>query len=325
VPDPSNSKRPAGASRGKGGLGGGPGSAPNAKPAGKSRGIGRGLEAILAASPAPGGGAASGATELREIPLPLVSPNPDQPRRRFDPDELQALADSISVQGLLQPVLVRPRPGGRYEIVAGERRWRAAQLAGRETIPAIIRERTNAETLEAALVENMARADLTPIEEARACAGLVEELGLSREDVAQRVGRSRSAVSNLIRLLDLPDDVIALLEDGSLSEGHGRALLLAPDQGDRRNLAHQAVEEGWSVREVERRARPGGDGPLPKPKAQPAPKPSADHVAAAEELSDELSVSLGLDVRVKPHGKGFRVEVELDDMSAARRLTERLA
>ncbi|MEH3054350.1 MAG: ParB/RepB/Spo0J family partition protein [Patulibacter minatonensis] len=320
MPEPSNAKR-------KGGLGGGPGSAPKSKPAGgKSRGIGRGLEAILAASPAPGGGAAPTSAELRELPVPLIAPNPDQPRRRFDPDDLQALADSITAQGLLQPVLVRPRPGGRYEIVAGERRWRAAQMAGQETIPAIIRERTNAETLEAALVENMARADLTPIEEARACAGLVEELGLSREEVAQRVGRSRSAVSNLIRLLDLPDEVIELLEEGALTEGHGRALLLAPDQSTRRSLARQALEDGWSVREVERRARPGGDGPRAEPpKAAAQPKPTADHVAAAEELSDELSVSLGLDVRVKPHGKGFRVEVDLDDMAAARQLTDRLA
>ncbi len=327
MPDSPKPKRPAGASRGKGGLGGGPGSAtPKAKPAGKARGIGRGLEAILAASPAPGGGNASAASELREIPVPLIEPNPDQPRRRFDPDELQALADSISTQGLLQPVLVRPRPGGRYEIVAGERRWRASQIAGQETIPAIVRERTNAETLEAALVENMARADLTPIEEARACAGLVEELGLSREEVAQRVGRSRSAVSNLIRLLDLPDEVIELLEDGELTEGHGRALLLAPDQSDRRRLARQAVEEAWSVREVERRARPGGAGEPERPTAKPAaPKPTADHIAAAEDLSDELSASLGLEVRVKPHAKGFRVEVDLDDMAAARRLAERLA
>jgi ParB family transcriptional regulator, chromosome partitioning protein len=325
VPEPSKSKRPAGASRGKGGLGGGPGSAPKAKSGGTPRGIGRGLEAILAASPAPGGGSAPGVTELRELPVPLIAPNPDQPRRKFDADDLQALADSIAVQGLLQPVLVRPRPGGRYEIVAGERRWRAAQIAGQETIPAIIRERTNAETLEAALVENMARADLTPIEEARACAGLVEELGLSREEVAQRVGRSRSAVSNLIRLLDLPDDVIELLEDGDLTEGHGRALLLAPDQGERRRLAHQAFAEGWSVREVERQARPSTAETPAAPAKPTPPKPSADHVAAAEELSDELSVSLGLDVRVKPHGQGFRVELDLDDMAAARRLTDRLS
>lgn len=328
MPDSAKPKRPAGASRGKGGLGGGPGSAtPKPKAAGKARGIGRGLEAILAASPAPGGGNATGASELREIPVPLIEPNPDQPRRRFDPDELQALADSIAVQGLLQPVLVRPRPGGRYEIVAGERRWRASQIAGQETIPAIVRERTNAETLEAALVENMARADLSPIEEARACAGLVEELGLSREEVAQRVGRSRSAVSNLIRLLDLPDDVITMLEEGELTEGHGRALLLAPDQSDRRRLAREAVEEGWSVREVERRARPASadDASTAAPAKPVAPKPTADHVAAAEDLADELSASLGLEVRVKPHRTGFRVEVDLDDMAAARRLAERLA
>ncbi len=220
-------------------------------------------------------------------------------------------------------MLVRPRPGGTYEIVAGERRWRAAQIAGQEIVPAIIRERTDAETLEAALVENMARADLTPIEEARACAGLVEELGLSREEVARRVGRSRSAVSNLIRLLDLPDEVIEMLEHRELTEGHGRALLLAPDQADRRRLARQAYEQGWSVRELERRARPGGDPGSAG--GTPAAAPSADHVAAAEELADELSQSLGLEVRVKPRGTGFRVEVDLDDMAAATRLRDRLS
>lgn len=326
MPESPKPKRPAGVSRGRGGLGGGPASAP-ATPAkaGKSRGIGRGLEAILAASPAPGGGAApAGTTELRDLPVGLISANPDQPRRRFDADDLQSLADSIADQGILQPVLVRPRPGGRFEIVAGERRWRAAQLAQLATIPVVVRERTDAETLEAALVENMARADLTPIEEARACAGLVEELGLSREDVARRVGRSRSAVSNLIRLLDLPDEVIELLEDRSLTEGHGRALLLAPEQDVRRRLAQQAVDQAWSVREVERRARPQeSDTPAP-PAAQPA-APSADHREAAEQLSDDLSVQLGLDVRVRPHRKGFRVELDLDDFASAQQLRDRLS
>lgn len=317
-----------GASPGRGGLGGGPGSGP--KPpakAVKTRGIGRGLEAILAASPAPGGGAApAGEVELREVPLAQLSANPDQPRRRFDPDELQSLADSIATQGLLQPVLVRPRPGGRLEIVAGERRWRAAQLAGVEVIPVVVRERTDAETLEAALVENMARADLTPIEEARAVAGLVEELGLTREDVAKRVGRSRAAVSNLIRLLDLPDEVIELLEERRLTEGHGRALLLAPDQADRRRLARQAVAEGWSVREAERRARPGGDAPEASAgsKVKASAGPTADHREAAEALGDELSARLGLDVQVRPHAKGFKVEIVLDDAEAAGRLTDRL-
>ncbi len=330
MPDSKKPKRTAGASPGRGGLGGGPASAP--KPtakAGKSRGIGRGLEAILAASPAPGGGAApADVAELRDLPVDHIEPNPDQPRRRFDPEELQSLADSIGAQGVLQPVLVRPRPGGRFEIVAGERRWRAAQLTQLATIPAIVRERTDAETLEAALVENMARADLTPIEEARACAGLVEELGLSREEVARRVGRSRSAVSNLIRLLDLPDDVVEMLEDRTLTEGHGRALLLSPDQEVRRRLAIEAADQGWSVREVERRARPA-DGaretPASPAAAPAASKPSADHVEAAEQLGDDLSVQLGLDVRVKPHKKGFRVELDLDDLASANRLRDRLS
>ena len=149
---------------------------------------------------------------------------------------------------MLQPVLVRAKPGGTYELVAGERRWRAAQIAGLEKIPALVRPRGDAEALELALIENMAREDLNPIEEARACAALVEELGLTREEVGRRVGRGRVAVSNLMRLLDLPDEVLELLEQGALSEGHGRALLLAEDHGARRSLARTAVAEGWSVR-----------------------------------------------------------------------------
>ena len=156
---------------------------------------------------------------------------------------------------MLQPVLVRPVAGGTYELVAGERRWRAAQLADLETIPALVRERDDAEALEAALIENMAREDLNPIEEARACAALVEELGLTRETVGLRVGRSRVAVSNLLRLLDLPDEALELLERGDLSEGHGRALCLATDHADRRRLARSAVAEGWSVRVLEAKAR----------------------------------------------------------------------
>ena len=156
---------------------------------------------------------------------------------------------------MLQPVLVRPVAGGTYELVAGERRWRAAPAAGLEQIPAIVQQRDDAQTLEAALIENMAREDLNPVEEARAVAALVEELGLTREEVGRRVGRSRVAVSNLLRLLDLPDDVLALLESGALTEGHGRALLLAEDHGDRRRLARDAAEQGWSVRVTEARAR----------------------------------------------------------------------
>ena len=159
---------------------------------------------------------------------------------------------------MLQPVLVRPLPGGRYELIAGERRWRAARIAGLETIPAVVQPHEDADSLELALIENMAREDLNPVEEARACALLVDELGLTREEVGRRVGRSRVAVSNLMRLLDLPDEVLELLVEGRLTEGHGRALLMAGDHAERRRLARAASEQGWTVRETEARARDAG-------------------------------------------------------------------
>ena len=188
-----------------------------------ARGMGRGLAEILRGLRCAG----DEGDDLRQVPVDLIAPNPKQPRRSFDEDALLALAGSLRERGVLQPVLVRPVAGGTYELVAGERRWRAARLAGLEEIPALVRDRDDAEALEAALIENMAREDLNPVEEARACAALVEELGLTREAVGLRVGRSRVAVTNLMRLLDLPDDVLELLERGDLTEGHGRALLLA--------------------------------------------------------------------------------------------------
>jgi ParB family chromosome partitioning protein len=227
--------------------------------------MGRGLGAILSVSTE---GARQSEEQLRELPVELIHPNPKQPRRRFDEQSLETLAGSLGERGLLQPVLVRPRAGGSFELVAGERRWRAAQIAGLRSIPAIVREREDAEALEAALVENMAREDLNPIEEARACAALVEELGLTREDVGRRVGRSRVAVSNLVRLLDLPDEAIELVQEGQLSEGHGRALLLAHEHGERRRLAREAAEQGWSVRVTEERARESN--------AEAAPRQIAD-------------------------------------------------
>src|SRR5271167_1034566 len=214
--------------------------------------MGRGLGAILSVSAE---GAKAPEEELRELPIELISANPNQPRRRFDQDSLELLAASLGERGVLQPVLVRPRPGGTYELVAGERRWRAAGIAGLRSVPAIVRDREDAQALEVALVENMAREDLNPVDEARACAALVEELGLTREEVGLRVGRSRVAVSNLIRLLDLPDEALDLIERGELTEGHGRALLLADDHAERRRLARAAVQGRWSVRELEERAR----------------------------------------------------------------------
>jgi ParB family chromosome partitioning protein len=283
------------------------------------RGMGRGLAAILSVSEAPEG------DDLRSLPVELIVPNPRQPRRTFDEATLEALAGSLRERGVLQPVLVRPVAGGTYELVAGERRWRAAQLAGLERIPALVRARDDAEALEAALIENMAREDLNPVDEARACAALVEELGLTRETVGLRVGRSRVAVSNLLRLLDLPDEALELLERGDLSEGHGRALLLATDHADRRTLARSAAAEGWSVRTLETRARDRNGrnaGARPAPARTAAEHP--DQEAAATEIAEALSAVLGVDVRVRPRGGGYRVELAFDDPAEAIALARRL-
>ena len=282
------------------------------------RGMGRGLAAILAVSEDEAGAG----PELRDVHVELIAPNPDQPRKRFDPEQLQALADSLQERGVLQPVLVRPRAGGRYELVAGERRWRAAQLAGLETVPALVQARDDAQTLEVALIENMAREDLNPVDAARAVAGLVEELGLTREEVGRRVGRSRVAISNLLRILDLPDEALALVEAGALTEGHGRALLLADDHGARRSLARAAAADGWSVRVLEQRARDANAPGRSVRKGRAAVHP--DQAAAAERISDALGGALGTDVRVRPSGTGYRVELAFDDLDEALALARRL-
>jgi ParB family chromosome partitioning protein len=267
-------------------------------------GMGRGLGAILSVSAE---GAHQAEEQLRELPVELISPNPKQPRRHFDQEALAALAASLGERGLLQPVLVRPRAGGGYELVAGERRWRAARIAGLESIPAIVRVREDAQALEAALIENMAREDLNPIEEARACAALVEELGLTREDVGRRVGRSRVAVSNLVRLLDLPDEVIELLQAGTLSEGHGRALLLAHEHGERRRLAREAAAHGWSVRVTEERARvsnSSAEAGRKTPRGDGSPRVHPDQEEAARAIAQSLGAALGAEVLVKPTRDG---------------------
>jgi len=284
----------------------------------RQRGMGRGLAAILSVDPEEVAG-----PELRRVPVAAIGPNPRQPRKRFDEQTLVALAESLKERGVLQPVLVRPVAEGRFELVAGERRWRAARLAGLDEIPAIVRDRGDAESLEIALVENMARENLNPMEEARACAALVEELGLTREGVGRRIGRSRVAVSNLLRLLDLPDEAIDLIEHGRLSEGHGRALLLAADHDDRRRLARDAAEHGWSVRETERRARePGQDRPPRRRRG--AEDASADARAAATAAADALARALGTEVAVTAHAGGLRAEVEFATLDEALELAHRL-
>jgi ParB family chromosome partitioning protein len=277
------------------------------------RGMGRGLAAILPESSA-------GGPELRELDVAQIEPNPEQPRAKFDASALDALAGSIDSVGLLQPLIVRPIEDGRYELVAGERRWRAAQKAGIDRVPAVIRTSPQDERLQAALIENMVREDLNPVEEARACASLVDDLGISKEELARRVGRSRAAISNLIRLLDLPDAVLTLLERGDLSEGHGRAILQVPDQEGRTRLAKEAAAEGWSVRDTERRAGAGAR----RRKASTGGRISSEERAAMTKAEDLLGSALGQDVRVRRSGNGVKAELSFDDLGELESLARRL-
>jgi ParB family chromosome partitioning protein len=285
-----------------------------ASKSGRSRGMGRGLSAILPSTSREDG-------TLRQLPLELVKPNERQPRSDFDQEALVALSESIKARGVLQPIVVRPLPGGSYELIAGERRLRASKLAGLDSVPAIVRDTEDSERLELALIENVAREDLNPVEEARACATLVEDLGVTKEELARRLGRSRPRLSNLIRILNLPDVVLESIESGSLSEAHGRAILECPEHDARRRLAERAVREGWSVRETERQAKLAKEGPAPRtPKAALHPD-LAEALASAE---DALSSALGRDVRVKPRGARFRVELEVDDPAEAVELARHL-
>jgi ParB family transcriptional regulator, chromosome partitioning protein len=274
-----------------------------------NRGMGRGLAAILPES-------GMGEPHFRDIPLGMIRPNPNQPRKRFDSDSIEALGRSMADAGVIQPLIVRPLDDGRYELIAGERRWRAAQHAGLGTVPALIRDEDELQRIQIALIENVSREDLNPVEQARACAALVDELGVSKEELGRRLGRSRVAISNAIRLLDLPDEALALLEDGSLSEGHGRAILQAKGVDERRALAKAAAASGWSVRETERRAKAGG---TPAPKAAPDP----DQVEALREAEERLESALGTGVVVKAARKGVRAELHFDDLDELHAFAER--
>jgi ParB family transcriptional regulator, chromosome partitioning protein len=284
--------------------------------------MGRGLAAIMAVSTDPD----SAVEEFRQVAVELILPNPRQPRRNFDNEALAALAASMQARGILQPVLVRPLPDGHFELIAGERRWRAAQLAGIESIPALLRARDDTESLELALIENMAREDLNPVEEARACAALVEDLGLSHEEVAVRIGRSRAAVSNLVRLLDLPDEALALLERGALSEGHGRALLTASDHSVRRRLARSTAEQGWSVRTLEARAREANRDAAAVERERPMGREAhPDQLDACATIGEALGSALGADVRVSvARGGAYRAELLFASPEEALELAERL-
>jgi ParB family transcriptional regulator, chromosome partitioning protein len=228
----------------------------------------------------------------RSLPIDLVQRNPGQPRKHFDEGELNELSNSIRTHGVLQPILVRPIPAGKYEIVAGERRWRAAQRAGLHSIPAVIRELNEVEVLEIAIVENVQRTDLNPIEEAQGFQALIDRFGRTQEEIAEAVGKSRPHIANMLRLLKLPEDLQEMVRDGRLSSGHARAILTAPDQ---RALAQRVIKEGLNVRDVERLAQQAKDEKHgPRVSTGGGDGKSADTRA----LEQSLSNALGLEVTI---------------------------
>jgi ParB family chromosome partitioning protein len=276
----------------------------------KKRGLGRGLEALLGTGSkgaAPVAEPADAGEGLRSLPIGSLQPGKYQPRTGMDPGKLTELAESIKAQGLIQPIVVREIARGkdgqpRYEIIAGERRWRAATQAGLADIPVVLREVDDRAVIAMALIENIQREDLNPLEEAQALSRLIDEFSLTHQQAAEAVGRSRAAVSNLLRLLELPDGIRKLLEEKALEMGHARALLtLAPAAA--LALAKEAVAEGWSVREVERRAQLLGKGQIPARKPAKANGKKVDADIAA--LERELSEKLGAKVAVQ-HGRGGR-------------------
>ena len=265
------------------------------------RGLGRGFEVLLGSA---------GDPQLTEVAVELIHPSPRQARRRFEQEATTGLAESIRAQGLVQPVVLRPRAGGGYELIAGERRWRAAREAGVAALPAVVREADDREALLLGLVENVAREQLSPVEEARAYAVLLDEFELSLGEVCEQVGKSKPTVSNRLRLLELPDDVLAMLDCGDLTEGHARAVLAVPGNDGRLRLARQIVRHGLSVRAAERAARWAGARTKPRRKgALVDPALASRARSAAERLT-------GLGVRVR-QGKleiAFADEHELAEL-----------
>jgi ParB family transcriptional regulator, chromosome partitioning protein len=300
-------------------------------PAKKRGGLGRGLEALLgpkAAAAAPAMEATASDT-LRMMPIDALTPGKYQPRRAMNPDKLAELAESIKAQGVIQPIVVREigkdKGGKIYEIIAGERRWRASQQAGLKEIPVVLREVDDRTVVAMALIENIQREDLNPLEEAQALQRLIDEFDLTHAQAAEAVGRSRAAVSNMLRLLELPPDIRTLVETRALEMGHARALLsLAPQAAVA--LARQAADNGWSVREVEHRVQQLAAGQIPaanrgKAAKPEKAKPQADLVA----LERELSESLGTVVNVL-HGRGSkgRLVIHYTDLDTLDGILERL-
>ena len=248
--------------------------------ANKTHGLGRGLVSLCA-------GSEDGGTSIQEIPVGELDPNPDQPRRTFSEESIGQLADSIREQGVLQPLLVAPSGGGRYMIIAGERRFRAGRAAGLATLPCIVKDIDVIRQREIALIENLQREDLNPIEAARGVKALMDQCGYTQEKIGERLGKSRPAIANMIRLLQLPDEVSEMVKDGLLSAGHARVLIGIPDKETQLRLARKAVDEGLNVRQMEQLAKTTAG----KPKKKAAPKQLP---AELGELQDKIRRKTGL-------------------------------
>jgi ParB family transcriptional regulator, chromosome partitioning protein len=306
-------------------------------------GLGKGLSSLIPPGAESVTGGDSTVAILVEIPLADISPNPHQPRVHFDEETLAELANSIAQIGVLQPILVRPgSEGAGYELIAGERRWRAAGRAGLATIPAVIRPSDDQGSVEQALVENLHRQDLTPLEEAAAYQQLIEDFGLTHEQMAERVGKSRSAITNTLRLLGLPPSVQHLLADGKLSAGHARALLGTPDRALQDELAQRAADEGWTVRAVEDAVRRGSAEPVEPDISdttdgvpdRPGPVDPIDGAGLTPstrlrppgllELEELLAAYLDTRVSVQMGAKRGKVTVEFADLEDLERLYRRI-
>lgn len=277
----------------------------------KSRGLGRGLSALMAdvnESPVPAASAEEPRRPDLVVPIENIEPNPDQPRRRFDPEHLEDLANSIREKGVIQPLIVREKAGGKYEIVAGERRWRASQKAQLHELPVIVREFNDTEVLEIAIIENIQRSDLNPVEEAAGYRQLMERFGHTQEAMSKALGKSRSHIANLLRLLNLPQDIQDMVEEGKLSSGHARALITSDHA---QVIAKRIVNEGLSVRATEALVKKYASGDLDKPKKA---KPAKD--ADTKALEGDLSANLGMSVQIdhKAGGESGQITIKYKDM-----------
>ncbi|MDW3215379.1 MAG: ParB/RepB/Spo0J family partition protein [Ilumatobacteraceae bacterium] len=299
-------------------------------------GLGKGLSSLIPPGEAEPGESDAGAF-LRDIPVGDVTPNPHQPRVHFDEESLAELTASVQQLGVLQPILVRPTDHG-FELIAGERRWRAAGRAGLAMIPAVIRVTDDLASVEQALVENLHRQDLTALEEAAAYQQLIDDFDLTHEQLADRVGKSRSSITNTLRLLGLPPGIQHLLADGKLSAGHARALLATPDRSLQESLARQAADEGWSVRAVEEAVKAGGAVPTIDEEAvteAPVPAPEHDGAGVAPstrlrppgllELEELLADHLETRVSVQMGAKRGRISIEFADLEDLERIYRRMA